>query len=164
MKKITALNMNWNEYSEVVDKATEGKATLIITDGEWDYVCENGYELEVKEINEMVGKFLDIKIALQDEIQQISNLIANYFISIFRSINKTEYTVLDSYEEMPDFFKSVFLASDLVTLSSILAVVPKDYMFNLKFIKGAHLYVSQIIQRYQLASTLMDNFFRDLKK
>ena len=52
MKKITALNMNWNEYSEVVDKATEGKATLIITDGEWDYVCENGYELEVKEINE----------------------------------------------------------------------------------------------------------------
>ena len=65
---------------------------------------------------------------------------------------------------MPDFFKSVFLASDLVTLSSILAVVPKDYMFNLKFIKGAHLYVSQIIQRYQLASTLMDNFFRDLKK
>ena len=46
MKKITALNMNWNEYSEVVDKATEGKAALIITDGEWDYVCENGYEFE----------------------------------------------------------------------------------------------------------------------
>ena len=111
-----------------------------------------------------IEQFLDTKIALQDEMQQISNLIANYFISIFRSINKTEYTVLDSYEEMPDFFKSVFLASDLVTLSSILAVVPKDYMFNLKFIKGAHLYVSQIIQRYQLASTLMDNFFRDLKK
>ena len=71
MKKITALNMNWNEYSEVVDKATESKATLIITDGEWDYVCENGYELEVKEINEMVGKFLDIKIA--DVVIDISN-------------------------------------------------------------------------------------------
>ena len=71
MKKITALNMNWNEYSEIVDKATEGKATLIITDGEWDYVCENGYELEVKEINEMVGKFLDIKIA--DVVIDISN-------------------------------------------------------------------------------------------
>ena len=62
MKKITALNMNWNEYSEVVDKATESKATLIITDGEWDYVCENGYELEVKGINEMVGKFLDVNV------------------------------------------------------------------------------------------------------
>lgn len=68
MKKITALNMNWNEYSEVVDKATEGKATLIITDGEWDYVCENGYELE---INEMVGKLLDIKVV--DVVIDISN-------------------------------------------------------------------------------------------
>lgn len=68
MKKITALNMNWNEYSEVVYKATEGKATLIITDGEWDYVCENGYELE---INEMVGKLLDIKVV--DVVIDISN-------------------------------------------------------------------------------------------
>lgn len=68
MKKITALNMNWNEYSEVVDKATEGKAALIITDGEWDYVCENGYELE---INEMVGKLLDIKVV--DVVIDISN-------------------------------------------------------------------------------------------
>ena len=71
MKKITALNMNWNEYGEVVDKATEGKATLIITDDVWDYVCENGYEFEVKEINEMVGKLLDIKVS--DVIIDISN-------------------------------------------------------------------------------------------
>lgn len=68
MKKITALNMNWNEYSEVVDKATEGKAALIITDGEWDYVFENGYELE---INEMVGKLLDINVV--DVVIDISN-------------------------------------------------------------------------------------------
>ena len=71
MKKITALNMNWNEYREVIDKATESKATLIITDGEWDYVCENGYELEVKEINEMVGKLLNIKVS--DVVIDISN-------------------------------------------------------------------------------------------
>ena len=71
MKKITALNMNWNEYSEVVDKATEGKAALIITDGEWDYVCENGYELEVKEINGMIGELLDVKVT--DVVIDISN-------------------------------------------------------------------------------------------
>ena len=71
MKKITALNMNWNEYSEVVDKATESKVTLILTDGEWDYVCENGYELEVKEINGMIGKLLDVKVT--DVVIDISN-------------------------------------------------------------------------------------------
>ena len=84
MKKITALNMNWDEYSEVIDKATDSKATLIITDGEWDYVCENGYELEVKEINEMVGKFLDIKIA--DVVIDISN-DADCVVIIYEQIN-----------------------------------------------------------------------------
>ena len=71
MKKITALNMNWNEYSNVVEKATEGKTTLIITDGGWDYVCENGYEFDAEEINEMVGNHLGEKVL--DVIIDISN-------------------------------------------------------------------------------------------
>ena len=71
MKKITSLNMNWNEYSDVVEKATEGKANLLVTDGEWDYVCENGYEFEVSEINDMVGKHLGEKVI--DVIIDISN-------------------------------------------------------------------------------------------
>lgn len=71
MKKITALNMNWNEYSDVVEKATEGKANLLVTDGEWDYVCEIGYEFEVEEINKMVGKHLEENVV--DVIIDISN-------------------------------------------------------------------------------------------
>lgn len=71
MKKITVLNMNWNEYSDVVEKATDGKANLLVTDGEWDYVCEIGYEFEVEEINEMVGKHLGEKVL--DVIIDISN-------------------------------------------------------------------------------------------
>ena len=71
MKKISALNMNWNEYSDVVEKATDGKANLLVTDGEWDYVCENGYEFEVEEINEMVGNYLGEKVI--EVIIDISN-------------------------------------------------------------------------------------------
>ena len=71
MKKIAALNMNWNEYSDIVEKATDGKANLLVTDGEWDYVCENGYEFNVEEINEMVGKHLGEKVV--DVIIDISN-------------------------------------------------------------------------------------------
>ena len=71
MKKITALNMNWNEYSDIVEKATDGKANLLVTDGEWDYVCENGYEFDVEEINKMVGKYIGEKVL--DVIIDISN-------------------------------------------------------------------------------------------
>ena len=71
MKKIAALNMNWNEYSDVVEKATDGKTNLLVTDGEWDYVCENGYEFKLSEINEMVGNYLGEKVV--DVILDISN-------------------------------------------------------------------------------------------
>lgn len=71
MKRITALNMNWNEYSDVVNKATNGKASLLVTDVEWDYVCEIGYEFEVEEINDMVGKYLGEKVL--DVIIDVSN-------------------------------------------------------------------------------------------
>lgn len=71
MKRITALNMNWNEYSDIVEKATDGKANLLVTDVEWDYVCEIGYEFDVEEINEMVGKHIGEKVL--DVIIDISN-------------------------------------------------------------------------------------------
>ena len=62
MKIISALNMNWEEYKDVVEKATDGKSTLMSEVGGWDYVCENGYEYSVEEIHELVGKYLGVKI------------------------------------------------------------------------------------------------------
>lgn len=71
MRKITALIMNQDEYSNVVESATEDNASLMITGIEWDYVCENGYEFTVEEINEMVGKYLGEKVL--DVIIDITN-------------------------------------------------------------------------------------------
>ena len=71
MKKITALNMNWEEYKDIVEKATDSKSTLISEVGGWDYVCENGYEYSVEEIHELVGKHLGINIS--DVIIDVSN-------------------------------------------------------------------------------------------
>lgn len=72
MKKITAINMNWSEYCEVVDKATRGKVALI-TDLRrgWDYGYQIGYEYNIKETNDMVGKFLKVNVV--DVIIDISN-------------------------------------------------------------------------------------------
>ena len=61
MNRIKALNMDWEEYSKIVNEATDNKASLMITDLEWDYVCEEGYDFEIKEINDIVGKFLGEK-------------------------------------------------------------------------------------------------------
>ena len=71
MKKVSALNMNWDEYSEIVSNATENKANLLLTDLEWDYVCEFGYEYSVEEVHDLVGKYLEEKVL--DVIIDISN-------------------------------------------------------------------------------------------
>ena len=71
MKKITAINMNWEEYKDIVEKVTDSKSTLISEVGGWDYVCENGYEYSVEEIHELVEKHLDIKVS--DVIIDISD-------------------------------------------------------------------------------------------
>lgn len=62
MKKISALNMNWNEYEEIVDKATDSNVTLAVMDGEWDYLCEMDYDYATEEIHDIVGKYLGVKI------------------------------------------------------------------------------------------------------
>lgn len=106
-----------------------------------------------------IEQFLDVKIALQQEIQSLLNVIGTYFISLFRSLSKTEYTILDSYVDIPDFFKALFLSSDLVTLSGMLATVPADYKHELKFVKGAHIYLNALLSTYTNANAFMTDFF-----
>lgn len=105
-----------------------------------------------------IEQFLDVKISLQNEIQDLMNLISTYFISLFRSLSKIEYTALDSYVDIPEFFKVVFLSNDLVTLSGILAAVPADYKYKLKFLKNAHLFINHLIGDYSNASIFMKDF------
>lgn len=107
-----------------------------------------------------IEQFLDVKIELQDNIKIINSEISTYFISLFRSISKTEYTVLDSYCDIPTFYKIFFLTTNLVTISTILEQMPQNYTYNLKNIKGAHLYLSKLISTYALTTELMTNFFR----
>lgn len=111
-----------------------------------------------------IEQFLDVKIELQEEIKAIDAEIATYFFSILRSISKTEYTILDSYVDIPKFYKAFFLTTNLVTVSGLLAQMPNDYQYNLKYVKGAHLYLSNLIQTYGLAANIMNTFFEEFNR
>lgn len=71
MRTVKALNMTWEEYGKIINEATNNKASLMITDLEWDYVCESGFEFEMSEINNMVGNYLGEKIV--DVVIDVSN-------------------------------------------------------------------------------------------
>lgn len=71
MRTVKALNMTWEEYGKIINEATNNKASLMITDLEWDYVCESGFEFEMSEINNMVGNYIGEKIV--DVVIDVSN-------------------------------------------------------------------------------------------
>ena len=63
---------------------------------------------------------VDLKDMLREDIEKMSYRIGIYFISICKSLNKVEYTMLDSYKPLPNLYHTIMLTTDMITISSIL--------------------------------------------
>ena len=64
MKNITGLNMNWNEYKEILAEATNDEVILTSTnDGEWDYLCSTDSCYDTEDIYEVVGNYLGVRVS-----------------------------------------------------------------------------------------------------
>lgn len=111
-----------------------------------------------------IDKYLDIKLDLQDEIQEINRQIGVYFMSLMKSLSKTEYTMLDSYVDMPYFFKSVFISMDMVTISGILSTIPEDYQYKTSFIKDANKYMTVLARNYVMSDDMINEFMTNEKQ
>jgi len=111
-----------------------------------------------------IDKYLDVKLDLQKEIQEINCRIGVYFMSLVKSLSKTEYTMLDSYVEMPYFFKSVFVSMDLVTISGIISTIPEDYHYKTGFIRDANTYMSVIARNYVMSDDMISEFMNNVSK
>lgn len=85
-----------------------------------DYDSESFFNNKLIYISSIMD-YLDIRIALQDEIQEFQNKLAIYFYSLFRSLDKAEYTILDPYITIPSTFYSLLRSSDLITISGIIS-------------------------------------------
>lgn len=105
-----------------------------------------------------IAQLLDIKLALKNEIDITSGKIANYFISLFRSANKFEYTMLDSYVDLPPFYNMVFMTYDLQSICTILGNVKQDHNYETSNIRNAHMYISHLAKTYATTSDLVESF------
>jgi hypothetical protein len=78
METVNAIRMTFEDYKDVVSKATDNKVSLRVVDGEWDYLCEADYEYDFAEIHKLVSNYL--KIEISDVLIDISNDGANVII------------------------------------------------------------------------------------
>ena len=105
---------------------------------------------------------IDLKKVLKDDIENLSYRIALYFISICRSLNKVEYTMLDSYQPLPYFYHTLFLTLDMITLSSILCSVKEGSFSNCCLVRDANLYFDSLMNKYMIGNELMNSFLNPL--
>lgn len=106
---------------------------------------------------EKLEDYLDLRINLTEEVRNLQKKVALYYFSLFTSVGKVEYTILDAYVELPQFMKSLFLTSDIVTLSGIVSGV-KDLNIN-EFlqVKDSNYYLSNLLSGYLLSNSLIND-------
>lgn len=66
-------------------------------------------------------QILDTRLELREELEDFVQQLSIYFISLFKSYNKTTYVAQDTHKKLPKIFKNIFLMSDFLTLSGIFA-------------------------------------------
>lgn len=69
-----------------------------------------------------IEAMVDIRLELQDEIEDFIKELSVYYLSLFKSYNKLSYTPTDVHHKLPTVYKIIFLSTDLLTLSGIFSV------------------------------------------
>lgn len=98
--------------------------------------------------------FLDIKNGLKSNIKELNTKLSIYFISIFRSLNKFEFSFIDNPVHIPELYKNILLSVDVFTIGGILSnnngFTDKDMLM----IKDSYGYVSEITSKIRTTDML----------
>lgn len=115
------------------------------------------YELSyVKSIEE----FIDLKASLAPEIKHVCTQLAYWYLGALYSIHKTEVTIVDKLEPVPNLYHNLLLTSDLFTLSAIFNKGDGINTSELPLVDYAYVYVIELASRM----CVTDAFVKDIEK
>ena len=101
--------------------------------------------------------FLDIKNGLKSDIKELNTKLSIYFMSIFRSLNKFEFSFIDNPVQIPELYKNILLSVDVFTIGGILSnnngFTDKDMLM----IKDSYGYVSEITSKIKTTDMLFES-------
>ena len=104
---------------------------------------------------------LNIKLEIDSEIKEFIKNLSIWFLSLFKSINKIEYTFLDEHQDLPMTFKRLFQITDLVTISGIINKSPEFSSNELKTVDNAMYYVQEFCKKNLIGNKLLEMFLND---
>lgn len=109
-----------------------------------------------------IEDLLDIKLDLTEEISKFQRQLSIYFISLFKSYNKTQYEPLDKHIDLPNIYKNIIMASDILTLSGIFSVSEPFSTSECIYINDASMYMTSLLSKGSLSVLLMNNLLGEV--
>lgn len=98
--------------------------------------------------------FLDVKCELKPDIKEFNTKLSIYFISCLKSLGKFEYSFIDNPVEIPDTFKNILTSIDIFTISGILGNNNGYTDKDMKMIRNAYAYVSEIVSKMNMVDRM----------
>ena len=110
-----------------------------------------------------IEQFLDVKLDLEDQITAFNQNLVEVFLSICRSSNKMEYSLLDDYEDLPLCYNIIFNSIDIMTICGIISTLDGKQTFNLKKYKNSFQIIDSIFSQYAIANKMITSILAKIK-
>ena len=107
-----------------------------------------------------IEEFIDLKASLALPIKQVCTRLAYWYLGALYSLHKTEITVIDKVEKIPNLYHTLLLSSDLFTLSAIFSKGDNVNTEELPWVDNAYIYVMELANRMCITNA----FVRDIEK
>ena len=101
--------------------------------------------------------FLDIKNGLKYDIKELNTKLSVYFISIFKSLNKFEFSFIDNPVQIPELYTNILLSIDIFTIGGILSNNNGFSDKDMLMIKDSYGYVSEIVSKIKITDTMFES-------
>ncbi len=104
-----------------------------------------------------IEDLLDIKLELSGELAKFQKQLSIYFISLFKSFNKTSYEPLDKHIDLPETYKNIIMSLDILTLSGIFSVSEPFMTSDCIYINNANVMLFELLAKGSLSAYLMNS-------
>ena len=104
-----------------------------------------------------IEQILDIKLALSKELKDFQTKISYWFLACLKSMHKVEYTALDPLVVLPPLYKRILLASNLMSLSTILSKSSNIETEDLPLVEDAFPIIMELASASAIANQLLQS-------
>ena len=111
-----------------------------------------------------IEEFLDIKLALKDQIQQYIDDFVGWYLSLFMYVSKIDVNFLEKSEKLPMSYQVIINMVDMVSLSGICQKANiKSIMLHEMPISDSLNIVNRLVQKMQLVENLYTSLLNNIK-